>query len=59
VARILDIGEKLIRRWRQQIEQGSPAARLNENKHGVKDAQFENVIVVVRRDWNKYVRQNV
>lgn len=23
-------------------------------KHGVKDAEFENVLVVVGRGWNKY-----
>ena len=31
-ARSLDIGENLIRRWRQHIEQGSPEARLKENE---------------------------
>ncbi len=31
-ARSLDIGENLIRRWRQQIEQGSPEDGLNEDE---------------------------
>jgi len=25
-----------------------------ETKHGVKDAEFENVLVVVGRGWNQY-----
>jgi transposase len=31
-ARSLDVGENLIRRWRQQIESGGPEERLNETE---------------------------
>ena len=31
-ARSLDVGENLIRRWRQQIESGAPEERVNETE---------------------------